>query len=108
MTTKRAVVAAQDIRVNWSPSSVVEEVMQNVAMIISTAAGSVPYDRQLGISGDAIDAPPLVVRAAITREIIQKISRYEPRAIIHEISFVDSAYGETDIVVPKLIIGVKP
>ncbi len=108
MSIKLEVMASQHLRVNWSPLTLVDEVMQNVAMIISTSVGTVPYNRQLGISGGAIDAPPLIARAVITREIIQKIARYEPRAIIHQISFVDAVNTETDIVVPKLIIGVKP
>lgn len=106
MNDERYPVRANILNINWAPSNVVEEVLQNVATILSTQIGTVPYSRTLGVSTSLVDNPMPAFIAAATREVIQKVSEFEPRAIIHTVSYEDSDTGDGAIR-PKLTIGVK-
>ena len=44
-------------KINLAPESTVEEVLQNVAIIISTPKFTVPLDRGLGLAQRFIDKP---------------------------------------------------
>ena len=46
-----------DADVDFNPASVVAEVLQNVRTILSTRKGSVPLDRDFGISWEYLDRP---------------------------------------------------
>lgn len=81
------------MKVNLTPSSVAEEVTQNVATIIATERGSVPYDREFGIDRTAIDQPVNIGRAKITADIVRTVRKYEPRATIKRIDWSTSAEG---------------
>lgn len=100
-----SVTSELSIKINWSPKNVTEEVIQNVAMILATSVGTVPYDRELGIDASAIDTPPFVAQAVVARMVIQKIAKYEPRAYISEIQFLPSE--SSDVLKLRVVIGVK-
>ncbi|HFZ7859778.1 TPA: hypothetical protein ACIO54_003349 [Salmonella enterica subsp. enterica serovar Potsdam] len=99
-------VSASSYRINWAPQTVVEEVLQNVSTILATQPGTVPYSRKLGVTSGLVDSQAPVFIAMATREIIQKVSEFEPRAIIHSVSF-DKANASDGVIRPKLVIGVK-
>ncbi|EPW1447913.1 hypothetical protein ACVVKM_000847 [Salmonella enterica subsp. houtenae serovar 43:z4:z23:-] len=99
-------VSASSYRINWAPETVVEEVLQNVSTILATQTGTVPYSRKLGATSGLVDSQTPVFIAMATREIIQKVSEFEPRAIIHSVSF-DKANASDGVIRPKLVIGVK-
>lgn len=99
-------VTASSNRINWSPQTVVEEVIQNVSTILGTQIGTVPYSRKLGLRSGLVDSSTPVFIATVTREIIQKISEFEPRAVIHSVSF-EQADASDGVIRPKLAIGVK-
>lgn len=80
--------------VNLAPETVTEEVLQNVATIISTPKFTVPLDRKLGLMSSVIDRPIPIAKALIIGEIMDAIEEYEPRAEIVEITFLDD--GETE------------
>lgn len=73
--------------IDFAPDSVQAEVRQNVQTILATRAGTVPLDRDLGISWEFIDKPINVARAAVNHEIVRKIQRYEPRATVKSVQF---------------------
>lgn len=106
MSEKTWTVTVASQQINWSPKNVVDEVLQNVATILATQVGTVPYSRRLGVNVALVDSPMPVFIAAATREIIQKISEFEPRAIIHSVSF-EGADSVDGVIRPKLVIGVK-
>lgn len=81
-------------KINYAPASVVEEVLQNVRVIVSTIKGTVPLYRSFGISGDIIDLPINQAKARFTNEIIQAVRKYEPRAKIERITFRGENTGE--------------
>ena len=68
----------------------VQEIVQNVAMILSTPKGSLPLDREFGTNWHFVDQPTPKAIASIRQDIAQTISKYEPRARVREIDFAGS------------------
>ncbi|MEG2678596.1 MAG: hypothetical protein RR949_01585 [Oscillospiraceae bacterium] len=92
-------------RINLSPASVVEEVLQNVAIIITTPQFSVPLDRGFGTAQRYLDMPEPAAKTVMAADIIEAIGRYEPRAEIANISFeVDT--GTPGRLVPVLEVNI--
>lgn len=91
-------VRAYDIkRINLEPDKV-EEILQNIAVILSTPQQSVPLERGLGLSMDFLDKPISVAKAMMVAEINEAIVTQEPRATVVDISF------EIDDTVPGKLI----
>ncbi|WP_163150947.1 GPW/gp25 family protein [Anoxybacillus sp. MB8] len=64
----------------------VQEVLQNVAFILSTMMYSCPMDRGFGWNPD-LDLPIDVAKAMSASKIVQAIQENEPRAIVEEFFF---------------------
>jgi phage baseplate assembly protein W len=79
----------------------VSEVMQNVRTILMTRRGTVPLDRNFGISFDFLDSPINTTRAKAEQEIFLQLKKYEPRAILKQIMW------ETDVTSGKISPSVK-
>jgi hypothetical protein len=79
------------------------EVIQNVKTIITTPAGTVPFDRDFGIDWSLLDLPIREARAKLTVEYIEKIKKYEPRASVNSISFTANEQGQ---LIPKVVIDI--
>ena len=75
-------------KLNLSPSTVVEEIRQNITMLLTTAVGSVPLDRKLGIDTSFVDAPALRAMMKARIFILETIQEYEPRVEVKNIDFV--------------------
>ena len=73
--------------VNFSPSGVIEEVLQNVRTLLATVKHSVPLDRELGIDASFLDRPAPDGMARLRVRIAQEIQRSEPRAAVKVIEF---------------------
>ena len=73
--------------INLAPETERDEILQNVAMILSTPKHTVPLDREFGLSKGAVDRPMSVVRSILVGELHEQIERYEPRAKIENITF---------------------
>jgi len=63
------------------------EVMQNVRILLTTRRGTVPMDRDFGISQEFLDSPVNVTRAKAEQEIFLQMKKYEPRAILRQIKW---------------------
>jgi phage baseplate assembly protein W len=63
----------------------ISEVMQNVRTILATRRGTVPLDRDFGISFEFLDSPINTTRAKAEQEIFLQLKKYEPRAILKQI-----------------------
>lgn len=83
-------VVGEGVEINLQPQNVVEEVLQNIAMILTTPKYSVPLARDLGLSSQHIDMPMPAAQALIISEIIDAIEEYEPRATVEEVRFRQS------------------
>ena len=69
------------------PENEIEEIAQNVRMILSTAAGTVPLDREFGVDGNLIDLPVGAAQAKMTAEIATAVNRFEPRARVKSVKY---------------------
>ena len=86
-------------------TGVAEEIMQNVKTIITTRKGTVPLDRDFGISFDFLDAPTPQARGQMETDIFLQIEKYEPRAVLQQIIFeFDPLAGG---MMPKVKIGMR-
>lgn len=90
--------------INFAPATVVEEVLQNVRIILTTIKYSVPLDRQFGIDGHIVDLPIHQAQAVFSAEIFNAIKRYEPRTEIQSISFAGDQNGRLR---PRLEVSVN-
>jgi phage baseplate assembly protein W len=79
----------------------VSEVMQNVRTILTTRRGTVPLDRDFGISFDFLDSPINTTRAKAEQEIFLQLKKYEPRAVLKQIIW------ETDVISGQISPSVK-
>lgn len=99
------VVTAECIdELNLAPKDVYHEIYQNVRCILSTPKGSVPLDRNFGISAQIVDAPIARAKAILSSEIVEAIETYEPRAAVEEITFQADMDGK---LMPKVRISIN-
>lgn len=73
--------------INFAPQSLREEVEQNVYTILNTTKGTVPLDRNFGLSATLIDQPLPAARGKLIAEVISSIRTYEPRFKAEEVTF---------------------
>jgi uncharacterized protein len=73
-----------------APASEAEEVAQNVRMILSTPKGTVPLDRDFGLSFGLVDQPMPRARALMEVEIVRQVAKYEPRASVVSIRWEEN------------------
>lgn len=82
-----------------------EEILRNVRVILTTLTGSVPFDRDFGISVDVLDMPINDVTDFYTMECITKVRKYEPRAQIISVTFTNDA--DDGILIPKVVLSIE-
>lgn len=63
------------------------EIIQNVAVILSTFEGSVPLLRDFGISASPIHRPLNIAKSMMYSNIKEAIEKYEPRVTVKAITF---------------------
>lgn len=81
--------------INFNPSTVVDEVLQNVAVILATPLGTAPMNRALGVSGAALDRPIPSAIALQQADIVEAIQRWEPRATVESVRYDGDADAGT-------------
>ena len=82
------IIKAYDLKnINLAPETTEEEVLQNVAVIISTPKFSVPLERGLGLSQRFIDKPIPAAQSILISEVMEAISAFEPRAEVENVTF---------------------
>ena len=62
-----------------------ERIVQNVLNILRTRKYEVPFERELGINPDLIDADPRTIQNEIITHVTETINTYEPRATVVEV-----------------------
>lgn len=94
--------------VNFAPSSIAAEIVQNVRTILTTRRGDVPLDRDFGLTWEHIDKPVNVAEVLMRSEIIDVLERYEPRCRVLSVTFpADSQDPQEGILGPKVIIEIN-
>ena len=88
-------VAISDfVDVDFAPSSIHKEIVQNVKTICATQKYSVPMDRNFGVNMNFVDQPTPKAKAQIQAEIIEAIREYEPRCKVRKVSFEGDIDGK--------------
>lgn len=93
--------------VDFSPQDEITEILQNVRTIMATTKGSVPLDRDFGVSANYVDKPMAKAKAMLAAEIIQAVRKYEPRVTITGISFTESMDGKLEPRIEVRLNGIK-
>ena len=84
-------------KLNLAPETLEEEVLQNVAIIVSTPKFSVPLDRGLGLAQRFIDKPIQVAQSILISEVLDAV----------EVTNVTFEAGETPgLLVPVLEVNI--
>lgn len=81
--------------------STVQEVYRNLRILYGTRAGEQALDRDFGISIDFVDAPTPEAEAELAAEYVRKTQRYEPRARVANVDWLDGELKD-GYMVPRL------
>lgn len=68
-------------------SSGSDKLKRRMDTLLSTRAGSVPGDRDFGVSWECLDAPPEVAESLFYQELLTKTERYIPEVRILKVAF---------------------
>lgn len=98
------VTAENKSKIDFAPSSIEAEVVQNVRTILAQPKYNVPYAVELAQDTDMLDKPIQIAKALSASNTVQAIKRYEPRAIITEIKFTGD--GSTGLLKPTVRIRI--
>ena len=97
-----------DESIDFAPGSVAKEVVQNVRTILDTVVGSVPLERNVGISWDYVSKPIPVAQDMIRIAVNDAVAKQEPRAQIRSITFDEPEnsieFAEQGILKPRVRI----
>ncbi len=91
------IITSQNQEIDFAPSNVIKEVVQNVKTICSTPKYSVPMDRLFGINAAPVDRPTPKAMAEIQAEIFAVIRKYEPRCKVKRVSFEGNIDGKLSV-----------
>ena len=91
-------------QITLAPTTLVEEVTQNILMILSTIKNTAPLDRNFGLSARFVDKPLAIAEAVLVAEVLDAIEEYEPRAEVVDISF--GRNERTGKIVPRLEVKI--
>lgn len=94
-----------DGAVDFAPPTEVHEILQNVRTILNTRIGSVPLDREFGISWEHLDKPVQVAKTRMMVDVIDAIEKHEPRAKVREVKFEKSDAVE-GVLKPVVIVSI--
>lgn len=79
--------------VQLMPETTAEEIIQNLALIVSMPLGSGPMCRDVGTSTESSGMPDLTGRAILTRDVFTAVQDQEPRVTLRTVDFEESGTG---------------
>lgn len=84
----------EDVSVVIEPGShldsTAQEVIRNLRVLYATHAGEQALDRDFGIDAGVLDYPIENTQALIAAEYVRKTERYEPRARVLRVEWLES------------------
>ncbi|AVK84056.1 hypothetical protein C3943_10960 [Lysinibacillus sp. B2A1] len=90
--------------INFRPSTVLEEIFQNINTIIGTTKFSVPLFREFGLFATFVDKPMNTIHPRLVAEMVETVEKYEPRVLVEEIKLNANVDGQA---YPTLIFSLK-
>lgn len=79
---------------------------QEINTLLSTRKGSVPLDRDFGVSWDFVDSPINEAKPAIIAELVMQLQKYIPRIKVTGIEF-ESMPNLNGRLYPKIIFTIR-
>lgn len=79
-----------EIKTENEDKKLIEEVYRNLKILYGTRAGEQALDRDFGIDGDVTDYPFSDAEARLAAEYVKKTQKYEPRAQVSELEWLES------------------
>jgi len=81
-------VTATDLTaIQLNEQELVNSVLQNIAVILSTRKGTIPLYRDFGLSMEFLDKPMPVAKVMMVSEVREAVERWEPRATVVGVTF---------------------
>lgn len=74
-------------------ASVLAELDRSICLLLSTRAGSLPLDREFGLSADFLDLPPETAKSVYAAEITEKVAKYIPDVRVKSVSWQQGGDG---------------
>lgn len=68
-------------------SSALAELDRGICLLLSTRAGSLPLDREFGLSAEFLDLPPETAKSIYAAEITEKVAKYIPGVRVKSVSW---------------------
>lgn len=84
-------VSSKDV-INWNVTSYAEKKINEIATLLKTRLGEIPFLRDKGISDEFIDKPITLIKAALINDITATINENVENVILQS---VDILSGET-------------
>lgn len=98
--------STEKIDLNLNPTTIEEEVVQNLWLLYSSLEYDCPLDMELGLKATYIDRPIDAATALATADIYEKTEKYEPRAEVIDVTYnVDYQRGKIKPIVEVEING---
>ena len=91
--------------IDFAPQNETAEILQNVRTILNTRIGTVPLDREFGISWEHLDKPIHLAKTQMMVDIIDALEKHEPRVRVQEVRFDESDAAE-GILKPVVIVAI--
>lgn len=79
---------------NFFESDEKKQIKQNIQLIIDTFKYSCCFARDFGIKGEFLDKNQTQAETIMKDEIVTAVAKYEPRAVIDEVSFEYDSYNK--------------
>lgn len=93
--------------INFAPATEEEQILQNIRTLLLTRKGSVPLDRDLGLTWEHIDKPLPVARSLQQAEIIELIEEREPRAKVESVEWEENVTDAMEgILTPSVYVSI--
>ena len=77
-----------------------QSTINRVYRLLTTPAGSIPFDRNFGIDLSVLDNTPAALEGALLIEYTKKMKTYFPSLVISQITFT----ATNDSIAPKVVI----
>ena len=108
MTDNVYTIMGIDVReITLFPQTIIEEILQNVSVLLTTVVGSVPLDRSLGLNATFIDNPAQKAMMKLAVFALQTVQDYEPRVEVMEIDFIpDLDDAMEGLFYPRMVVRI--
>lgn len=101
-------ISGKDVtKLTLMAGNTVDSVKQNVAIILRTPRGSVPYYRDFGVPMVFLDKPVNVARTLMLSGVKEAVEQYEPRATVRSITELTVDESNPGILIPTVEVDIE-